>query len=163
MNLFNYLKDQVNLETDWKTLQKHWWILHGIQACMYLFTVLFSCLFIAYFVDLSAFVNASHHANLYSDAWVSTHQLLNTRLLVCLVVFWVLNIITVCWCLYYANTYFNYFKLVKNQLNHVEIYMWVFGLVGLFICFIAIGLCVILTIILMKSKHQIKQVRKIQQ
>ena len=162
MNLFNYLKDQIDVEVSWKTLQKHWWFLHAFQACMYVFTILFSCFFIAYFVDLSAFITASHHASSYTDGWVSSHQLLNTRLLVCLVVFWVLNIITVCWCLYYINTYFNYFKLVKNQITHLQLLMWIFGLVGLFICFIALGLCVLLSIVLIKSKVQITQLKKVQ-
>lgn len=162
MNLFNYLKDQINLEVSWKTLQKHWWFLHTFQACMYVFTILFSCFFVTYFVYLSMFIAASHHASLYSDAWVSYHQLLNTRLLVCMVVFWVLNIITICWWLYYANIFFNYFKMLKSQLNHVQLFMWIFGIIGLFICFVALGLCMILTILLIKGKQQIKQLKQVQ-
>ena len=162
MNLFNYLKDQMNIEVSYQTLQKHWWFLHTFQACMYVFTILFSCFFIAYFVDLSAFINASYHASLYSSAWVSAHQLLNTRLLVCMVVFWVLNIITICWWLYYANIFFNYYKVIKNKFKHLDVYMWIFGIVGLFICFIALGLCMMLTILLIKSKSYLKQVKKLQ-
>ena len=38
----------------------------------------------------------------------------------------------------------------------------IFGIVGLFICFIALGLCVLLSIVLIKSKTQITQLKKVQ-
>lgn len=161
MNYYNYLKNELNNNYDFNKNKKK--IIHLLifSHILILLEIIFSSLFVSYFVKLSNFIYINHHQDKhYSQTWISEHQALNADLLISMIVFWVIFIVCMIWFIWYLNT-LNLKRLVPSEkYNQVFNFALVFNILGLFICFLSlIGLSLI-NHYLVWYKKQLKQLSK---
>ena len=161
MNYYNYLRNQLKDHLDIKKNKRKINLLLIFVFIIFVLELVFSCLFVSYFVKLSNFIYANHHQNaIYTKIWITTHEALNDALLVSMVVFWVIFIVGMIWFIWYFGT-LNLRNITTNQKFHV-LFLCAFylNIASLFICFLGLISLSLTAYYLMKYKVNVNELLK---
>lgn len=139
MNYYNYLKKQIDSNYNLIKNKKKIKLLVILIWSNIFLDIIFSSFFIAYFVKLANYVRLSFEVK-KTNTWIQEQVIINNALLVCMCVFWILFISFFLWQFWTLLS----FKILFNKFNDEYeykkyfIYVWIFGVLGLFMCLIGI-------------------------